>query len=304
MFRVRLLATLALLVVVAHRARSADDADPAAFAARRAKLAAAVALSPLAETNAPTRRQPSSEPIYLAHPVAAEQVHGKHYDLVVIGATPGGIACAVRAARQGCATLLVQHNRHIGGMMSNGLMQWDALYGGPRAPLFSELLRNIERHYIATTGKDSTDHQTVRYTHEHYPIGWAEPHVAEREFNRLVAGEKNLALLLDYYPTEAKRQGRRITQLGLKPCGSGTELVVNATMFADGTYEGDLAAVAKVPYRVGREAREEFGEPHAGKLFTNIAKQSAPRDAVEARLNIRPYGSNQGPIDPTSPFTA
>lgn len=28
-------------------------------------------------------------------------IHGKSYDLVVIGATPGGIACAVRAAREG-----------------------------------------------------------------------------------------------------------------------------------------------------------------------------------------------------------
>jgi hypothetical protein len=44
-------------------------------------------------------------------------VDGKSYDLVVIGATPGGIACAVRAAREGLSVLLVQHNRHIGGML-------------------------------------------------------------------------------------------------------------------------------------------------------------------------------------------
>lgn len=35
----------------------------------------------------------------------------------------------------------------------------------------------------------------------------------------------------------------------------------------DATYEGDLAALAGVPYRVGRESRETFSEAHAGKIY-------------------------------------
>ena len=42
---------------------------------------------------------------------------------------------------------------------------------------------------------------------------------------------------------------------------------VAAATFVDCSYEGDLAAVAGVPYRVGREAREEFDEEHAGVIF-------------------------------------
>lgn len=38
----------------------------------------------------------------------AAEVNGRAFDLVVIGATPGGIACAVRAAREGLSVLLVQ----------------------------------------------------------------------------------------------------------------------------------------------------------------------------------------------------
>ena len=79
-----------------------------------------------------------------------EAVDGERFDVVVIGGTPSGVACAVRAARGGCSVLLVQHTQHLGGMMTNGLMQWDALYGGPRAPLFTALLRNIEEHYLKT----------------------------------------------------------------------------------------------------------------------------------------------------------
>ncbi len=286
--------------------RAAANQTGSLAADLRAKLAAAVAVSPLAPATAetaPPKPRPA-EPVQLASDAKPHEVDGKSYDLVVIGGTGGGVACAVRAAREGCSVLLVQHNRHIGGMMANGLMQWDALYGGHRAPLFTELLKNIERHYIAVYGENSRDHQTIRYTHEHYPIGWAEPHVAEREFNRLVAGEKNLTLLLGHYPAALEREGPLLRAVRLREYGGAKEIRVRGVMFADATYEGDLFALAKVPYRCGREARGEYQEPHAGKLFCNVASGPAPRDAVEGRLNIRPYGSHQGSIDSTSPFTA
>jgi hypothetical protein len=273
-------------------------------ATERDAMAAAVAVSPLAaETQAGKPPLPDDEPVLLAKDAMADAVDGKSYDLLVVGGTAGGIACAVRAAREGCSVLLVQHNRHIGGMLTNGLMQWDALYGGPRAPLFSELLTNIERHYIERFGKDSQDHQTMRYTHQHYPIGWVEPHVMERECHRLVAAEKNITLLLDHYPIAVEREGTELKSAILRAYGTDKEIRVNASMFADGTYEGDLLALAKVPYRTGREARDEFDEPHAGKIFVNI-DHSAPQSVVDQRLNIRAYSSRQGTVDPTSPFTA
>ena len=200
--------------------------------------------------------------------------------------------------------LLVQHNRHIGGMMANGLMQWDALYGGHRAPLFTELLRNIERHYIATYGENSRDHQIVRYTHEHYPIGWAEPHVAEREFNRLVAGEKNITLLLGHYPTAVERDGALLRSVTLREYGGDAGNPRAGRHVRRRDLRGRSLRAGEGAVSRGREARDEYDEPHAGKVFCNIASGPAPRDAVEGRLNIRPYGSHQGSIDPTSPFTA
>ena len=193
---------------------------------------------------------------------------------------------------------LLPHNGHIGGMLSNGLMQWDALYGGPRAPLMTELLGNIEKDAIARFGKDSRGHQIDRFTHEHYPMGWVEPHVMERECNRLVAAEKNLTLLLGHYPAEIEREGAMLKSVTLN---GGVK--VSAAMFADCTYEGDLFALAKVPFRIGREARDEYNEPHAGKIFVNI-DHGSPTSVTTQGLNIRSYNSRQGSIDPTSPFTA
>jgi len=285
-------------------------------AARRAQMAAAVAVSPLAAKTAPakggdtTATRRSDEPVRLAPAASPAAVDGKSYDVVIVGGTGGGVVCAVRAAREGCTVLLVQHNGHVGGMMTNGLMQWDALYGGPRSPLFTELLGNIEEYYIATFGRDSPDHQRIRYTHEHYPIGWAEPHVAEREYNRLLAGEKNVTLLLDHYPTAVEREGAILRSVTLQARSkaelaandSGT-IVVRGATFVDATYEGDLFALSDVPYRVGREARDEYDEPHAGKALVNI-DGGPPQSVIDEGLNIRAYGAHQGSVDPDSPFAA
>ena len=269
------------------------------------RTAATVAVSPLAaqtlNTVLPSR---DTEPIQLAKDTPALGVDGRHFDLVVIGGTASGVACAVRAAREGCSVLLVQHNHHIGGMLANGLMQWDALYGGPRAPLFTELLGRIEKHYIDTFGKDSKEHQIMRYTHEHYPVSWVEPHVMERECHRLIAEERHVTLFLAHYPAAVEREGAKITAVTLREYDTTRDIRVTAAMFADATYEGDLLELAGVPYRVGREARSEYGEPHAGKIYTNTTSTPAPRDAVEGRLNIRPYNQCEGTIDPDSPFSA
>ncbi len=245
-----------------------------------------------------------AEPVQLATPAKPAEVNGKSYDVVVVGATPAGIASAVRAAREGLSVLLAQHTGHIGGMMTNGLFQWDAVYAGQRAPLFNEYARMIEEHYRKTYGEKSKEYQAARFTQDHYPLGMSEPSVAEREFNRLVAAENNIVLLLNYYPSAVVREGALIKGLTFKEYSGTNEVAVSGRVFIDATYEGDLAALAGVPYRVGREARAEFGEPSAGKVFTNIEKKQGSQDAVEGRLNLRPYNHSQGTIDASSPFTA
>jgi hypothetical protein len=235
---------------------------------------------------------------------APAEVDGNSYDLIVIGATPGGISCAVRAAREGMSVLLVQHNRHFGGMLANGLMQWDALYGGPRSPIFNEYAGMISDFYRETYGGESTQFALARYTQEHYPMSRFECGVAEHLFNRLVSAEKNITALLSHYPDRLERDGQLLKQLILIEYGTTKKISVTGTTYVDATYEGDLAALARVPYRVGREGHDEFSEPHAGKLFTNLESRKGPRDALEGRLNIHTYGHVQGTIDPDSPRTA
>ena len=44
-------------------------------------------------------------------------------------------------------------------------------------------------------------------------------------------------------------------------------MCIRDRIFIDATYEGDLAAAAGVPFRVGREGKNEFGEPGAGSVY-------------------------------------
>ena len=218
---------------------------------------------------------------------APETVDGQSFDLVVVGGTPGGVAMAVRAAREGLRVLLVNHTQHLGGMLSNGLGVWDTLHAGRRAPLFDELHDGILTYYRTTYGDASPQYAVARGSR-----GSFEPKVAEAVVDHLVAGEANIVVLRGWYPTDAKHGGRVLRAVVFRQFDGTRTVSVAARVFADATYEGDLAAVAKVPCRVGREARAEHAEPHAGRIFTRIVATPAPA-ADEPPLKLRRFGKTQ-----------
>ncbi len=76
------------------------------------------------------------------------------YDLVVYGATGGGVAHAGCAAREGLHVLLISPGPHLGGLLSNGLTTMDTLYNGARAPFYDEVRRGIHDYYRETYGAD------------------------------------------------------------------------------------------------------------------------------------------------------
>lgn len=203
-------------------------------------------------------------------------------DLVVIGGTPGGIAMAVRAAREGLSVTLVNRHAHLGGIMSSGLGVWDTQWEGKRAPIYDEMRAAFFEFYRAKYGEESPQYRDALPGATGHTNGRYEPHVAERLFTELVEREKNITLLRGYIPVQVERDGAEIKSVTLQLMQGGGEKTLRAKIFADCTYEGDLAALAKVPYRVGRESREEFGEPHAGIVFMKPVSQ-AP-DAETAAL--------------------
>jgi hypothetical protein len=186
------------------------------------------------------------------------------YDLVVYGATPGGVACAVRAAREGLQVLLVEHSPHVGGMFSSGLSVMDTLYAGSRAPLYDELRRGILDYYRITYGPDSPQFVASRPGH---PKTYFEAHVAEHLVSAMLAAEPGITVMMGFYPVRAVREGAGIRTVTFQEKRGERTFVAAAGIFADCSYEADLAVVAGAKYRVGREGRDEFNEEHAGRIF-------------------------------------
>ncbi|MBC7369337.1 MAG: FAD-dependent oxidoreductase [Undibacterium sp.] len=186
------------------------------------------------------------------------------YDLVVYGSTPGGIACAVRAAREGLQVLMVTHADHIGGILSSGLSTMDTLYNGSRAPIYDEFREAIYDHYRATYGEHSAQYKA---TLPGQPKTKFEAHIVEEIFELMLKKEPRVTLVRAYYPVAARREQRALQGVTFRALRGPVTFEVVGAIFADCSYEGDLLAVAKVPYRWGREARAEFNEEHAGRIF-------------------------------------
>ena len=247
--------------------------------------------------------------------------HRFAFDLVVTGATPGGIACAIRGARAGLRVLLTQYNHHLGGLWSNGLGAIDTQYAGRRAPLYAEFCDRLLTRYQERYGRDSAQYRAViakshaRYsnagpqsasdtqgTHaapaelpeRYYGKFNFEPHMAEQVIEEMVAAESKLTVWRNCIPVGVDQADRIVRAVNLAREEGQPPVRVEARVFADCTYEGDLFALAGAPYHVGREGRRDFGEPHAGRIFTTLHFATAeeigyPRDAVEGRLNLEPY---------------
>jgi hypothetical protein len=185
--------------------------------------------------------------------------------VVIYGATPGGIAAAVAAARFGQSVLLCEYEDHIGGIVSNGLTNADIGKRQAVGGLFYEFTRRVVRYY-ERMDRDNPARPNVKLCRDGY---WYEANAAERIFHEMIAAEQGrIRLLLSHELKRATVTNNRLTAIALEDrARPGSSIEVEANVFIDATYEGDLAAMSGAPFRTGREGRAEHGEPHAGRIY-------------------------------------
>ena len=186
-------------------------------------------------------------------------------DVVVVGGTPGGITSAIAAAREGMSVVILERSSHLGGLPSNGLGATDISTRGATAGLFLTFVGGNLKYYVDTYGKDS---QQVQDCSGGYHF---EPSVAEKTFLGMLTGYPSITVLcnrqFDCYPENVEMEGENIRMIKILDLGSGRTEEYEASFFIDATYEGDLAAAAGVPYRLGRESADMYGEPCAGRIY-------------------------------------
>ena len=177
------------------------------------------------------------------HTASAQQ-----YDVCVYGGTSAGVIAAYTAARMGKKILLVEPGRHLGGLTSGGLGYTDIGNKYAITGLARDFYRRVGKHY----GKFET---------------WIfEPHVAEQIFNDYIK-EAHVPVLYNYRIINTGKQNGVIQSITLENSSaprSSTNKTINAAMFIDCSYEGDLMAKAGVHYIVGREDNKTYNETWDG----------------------------------------
>lgn len=217
-------------------------------------------------------------------------LHGEKFDIVIVGATPGGIMTAIEAARMGKSSVILERTGHIGGLPANGLGATDIATRGATTGLFSEFTEAIKQHYTDTYGAES---QQVKDCSDGFHF---EPSVAEKVFGDMIAAEGRLIDIRtmrqfnfstgDIAMTD---NGRRIASIRVIDRLTGKEEFYEGKIFVDATYEGDLGAAARVPFRIGREAAWEFDEPGAGRTYEYWKSTPAEGSTGEADNAVQAY---------------
>lgn len=182
-------------------------------------------------------------------------------DVVVIGGTPGGIATAVTAARLGNRVVLTEYHRHIGGMSASGLGASDIEHREMIQGIFREFVDRVKAYYIDKYGPDS---ENVKLCKDGY---WFESFVAEKVFESFIEEQPLITVLKHHQLVSADNLEGRVEAVTVLNRYTQEKLTIKGKVFVDATYEGDLIAATGAEFRLGRESRDEFGEPHAGHIY-------------------------------------
>jgi len=172
----------------------------------------------------------------------------KTYDVIVYGATPGGIAAAWSASELGASVLVAEPTGHVGGHWSSGICTTECehmlpvTFGG----WMLRFLTKVGRRYGIAA-----------------PVHRWEPHVVEEAFQAAL-DESGVEVRCSFRLTAAELGSGKIRSIGDE---GGDRLC--GRYYIDASYEGDLLAAAGVPYAVGREGRDCYGESLAGVRFVD-----------------------------------
>lgn len=156
-----------------------------------------------------------------------------HYDVIVIGGEPEGVAAAVSAARNGAKTLLVEERDGLGGLMTFGKLN------------FIDMVQGID--------KNSAVGGIFKEWHEQVGSGSAfEIIQAQEAFLKLVEDEPNITLALNTEFTDVHKDEINTVTGATLESAEGTKTVYGKR-FIDATQDADFAVEAGAPYFVGGE---------------------------------------------------
>src|SRR5688572_10719073 len=165
----------------------------------------------------------------------------------IYGATSAGIIAAYTAKKLNKTVLVIEPGKHIGGLTTGGLGYTD-----------------IGNKY-AVTGLGLDFYRRVGKQYGKFESWIFEPHVVTAVFMQYINAAK-IDIQTGHELMQVKKDNGYIKEIELQATANGTTTTkkVEAKMFIDCSYEGDLMAKAGVSYTVGREANSQYNETYNG----------------------------------------
>ncbi|MBX3739642.1 MAG: FAD-dependent oxidoreductase [Akkermansiaceae bacterium] len=204
-------------------------------------------------------------------------------DIIIYGATPGGIASAISAAKSGSTVTVVEPGKQVGGLVTSGLSHTDFHSFESLSGSFADFAARVEAHYVKTYGKDS---QQVK---DCFRGTFAEPKVNRLVLEQMLAEQKGITIVKGAHLSDVTVKDGRIVSASFTSGDATT--THDGKVFIDATYEGDLMAKAGVAFHVGREGRAEFNE--------SLAPEQGDKQlqAYNFRLIMTPDPANRVPAE-------
>jgi len=198
-------------------------------------------------------------------------------DVVVVGGTPAGIAAAIAAGRLGKSVILIEQVPVLGGVLSSGVLRLDDQYVESNSGVIEEFRQRVKNYHRTVLAEDPL---VKAHMNESPPKRWNtaegrawEPHTAARIFAEMVGEQKSITTRFNEVAVDVKMNGESVVGVITKERDNqgklGKKHEYAGRVIIDATYEADIAAFAKVPFRIGREARSPE-EPHAGRIYTTF----------------------------------
>ncbi len=194
-------------------------------------------------------------------------------DVVVIGASFGGVSAALAALRMGRRVILTEENAWIGGQATTQGVPldehpWSEEYG--RTQSYADFRNRVRAYY--RNNYPLTD-AARRDPLLNPGAGWVsklcfEPRVGLAVIYDLLApylSSGRLRLFTRHVPTAVARQGDRLTSVTVRDEHSGHFRQLHAPFIIDGTELGDLLPLAQMEHVIGAESQRETGEPLAAE---------------------------------------
>ena len=218
------------------------------------------------------------------------------FDLVVVGGGMAGTCAAISAARLGVKVALIQDRPVLGGNNSSEVrVGLSGKIHQPPYPALGNVVKEIgpigyydfleaERYPNRPESKRVLAMDRVKKVHN---AGPASNYEDDKKLC-FVRAEKNIHLFLNMHVFRVEKEGERIAAVIAKHVEKSTELRFPAPLFADCTGDGTVGYLAGADYRMGREGRDQTGEPRAPEeadrmvMGTSVQWYSVKEDAPTA----------------------